>query len=162
MWCECWPFCFTKAFIPTFFSPFWIVCVEIGWFTTSLRYLVTWTAFSALPELTRWITWQMLVLDSFVGQPPEDIWRLEKKIGENSGDGSIQKTSLRWYLVTREAKIKERADMVLQFRCQWFHGDMVLFNKLLWFVCYCSQYRGIICTNYSKVVIVWKSANVGF
>ena len=67
--------------------------------------------------------------------------------GAKSGDASIENTSLRWDLVTREARIKERKDVVLQCRCQWFHSDMELFNKLLWFVCYCSivtWYRGII------------------
>ena len=69
-------FFLTTAFIPTFFGPFWIVCVEIGWLTTSLRDLVIWTAFSALPEPIRQITWWMSVSESFVGQPPEDFWRL--------------------------------------------------------------------------------------
>ena len=69
-------FFFTTAFIPTFFRPFRIACVEIGLLTTSLRALVTWTAFSALPEPLRQIAWQMLVSESFVGWPPEDFWRL--------------------------------------------------------------------------------------
>ena len=66
----------TTAFNLSFFRQFHIVCVELGWLTTSLRALVTWTAFSALLEPIRWIAWWMLVFESFVGWPPEDFWRL--------------------------------------------------------------------------------------
>ena len=149
-----------------FFRPLWIVCVEIGLLTTSLRALVTWTAFSALPERIRQMAWWMLVSEySWVTS-----WGNLKTgtvFGVKSGDGIIGNTSLRWGLVTREARIKERVDMdmVLQCRCKWFHSDMELFNNLLWFVCYHSivmWYRGIISTTYSRLVIVWKSANVDF
>ena len=94
------------------------------------------------------------------------LLKTETRFGAKSGDGSIGNTSLRWDLVIREARIKERKDMILQCRCQCFHSDMELFNKLLWFVCYCSivtWYReASYFTTYSKLVIVWKSASVDF
>ena len=43
----------TTAFIPAFFKWRWTILAERGWLIILVRALVTWTAFSALPEVMR-------------------------------------------------------------------------------------------------------------
>ena len=41
------------AFIPAFFKWRWTILAERGWLILLVRALVTWTAFSVLPEVMR-------------------------------------------------------------------------------------------------------------
>ena len=132
-------FFLTTAFIPAFFRPFWIVGVEMGWLTTSLRALVTWTAFSALPEPIRQIAWWMLVSESFVVQPPEDFWRLRQCL-----EWILEMVTLEtpvwdeiWWLERPESRRERICAAVQVSMIWWWYGvvQQVVMVYLLLFKC---------------------------
>ena len=67
----------TTAFISAFFKWRQTILAERGWLIMLVRALVTWTAFSALPEVMRCWACQILVGESFEGWPPTALGRRE-------------------------------------------------------------------------------------
>ena len=147
MWCESWPFLYHHSLRPNFLQAILnCLCrarlidnIPESFGDLDCIFSPAWA--NKVDSMTNIGLWKLCWVTSW------ELLKTGTRFGVKSGDGSIENTSLRWDLVTREARIKERKDMVLQCRYQWFHSDMELFNKLLWFVCYCSivtWYRSII------------------
>ena len=120
MWCECWPFLLRHSLHPNFLQAISnCLCRDrlVDNITESFGDLdcifsSPWA--NKANSMTNVGPWKLCWMTSW------GLLKTGTMFGAKSEDSSIGNTSLRWDLVTREARIKESKDMVLQCRCVKF------------------------------------------